>query len=262
MSRLHRAYLAPGREWLNGSVTLDERESRHLAKVLRVRMGDEIETFNGRGEVRLTSVKQVSPKAVELKSTEERLMVPSSPAFELGVAVPKGKKMDEIVRQATEMGATRLVPLVTNRSEGAADPERWESKRERWRIAAIEACKQSGNAFVPEIEKLLPLQDWLAALSSATFKIVASLESDALPLRIWLNEGEVAERPKEVALLVGPEGDLAPEEYGTARSLGFLPCAFGENVLRVDTAVVCAFAVAKEELQAYLATQPMNQSDD
>ena len=262
MSRLHRAYLAPGREWMDGSVTLDERESHHLAKVLRVREGDEVEAFDGRGGIRLSTVMRVAPSAVELKSVEERAMVPDSPLFELGVAVPKGKKMDEIVRQVTEMGATRLVPLVTDRSEASADPRRWESKREKWRMAAIEACKQSGNAFVPRIASFTPLDGWLTEFSSSTFKIVASLESDARPLRSWLNDGNMESPPTRVALLIGPEGDLAPDEYASARSAGFMPCTFGENVLRVDTAVVCAFAVAKEELQAYLAKQPINQSDD
>ena len=262
MSRLHRSYLTSDSQWLDDRVTLDERESHHLAKVLRAREGDEVEVFDGRGEIHRCRLIGVSANRVELKSMDKKFVEPACPSFVLGVAVPKGKKMDEIVRQAGEMGAARVVPLVTDRGEGSTDPGRWESKRERWRIGAIEACKQSGNGFVPKIESFLPLGDWLSGLSTETFKIVASLESDALPLRNWLNDGNLASSPAQVALLVGPEGDLAPDEYALAKDSGFLPCTFGPNVLRVDTAVVCAFAVAKEEFRAYLASQPTNHSDD
>ena len=262
MSRLHRSYLGSDRKWVDGKVTLEERESHHLAKVLRVREGDEIETFDGHGETHRALVVHVSPDAVNLKSVEMKTEIPNSPRFELGVAVPKGKKMDEIVRHATEMGATCLRPLVTHRSEGSADSDRWESKRKRWNLAAIEACKQSGNGFVPKIESFLSIGDWLSGLSTETFKIVASLESDARPLRTWLNDDQLGSSPTRVALLVGPEGDLAPDEYAAAKDNGFLPCTFGRNVLRVDTAVVCAFAVAKEEFRTYLAPQPLNHPDD
>ncbi|MGE4550869.1 MAG: RsmE family RNA methyltransferase [Opitutales bacterium] len=262
MSRLHRSFLASDSQWLDDRVTLDERESHHLAKVLRAREGDEVEVFDGRGEIHRCRLIGISANRVELKSTDKKFVEPACPSFVLAVAVPKGKKMDEIVRQAGEMGATRVVPLVTDRSEGSTDPGRWESKRERWRIGAIEACKQSGNAYLPEIAPFCALPDWLSSLSGGTFKILASLESDALPLRNWLDKGRAKEIPDEVALLVGPEGDLTPEEYASARTADFLPCNFGANVLRVDTAAVCAFAVAKEEFRAYLATQPTNHPDN
>ncbi|MFP6901577.1 MAG: RsmE family RNA methyltransferase [Opitutales bacterium] len=262
VSRLHRAYLAPDQKWSDDHITLDDRESHHLTKVLRAREGDEVETFDGQGEVRRCLVVRVSRSEMELESRDLWRQQPLSPAFALGVAVPKGREMDEIVRQAAEMGASRLVPLVTSRSEGSADSKRWKSKLERWRNGAIEACKQSGNAFLPEIEPFRSLEDWLANLSSETLKFVASLESDARTVRSWLNETNLVISPAEVALLIGPEGDLTSDEYATARSDGFLPCTFGETVLRVDTAVICAFAVAKEELRAYLAKHPLNPSDE
>ena len=253
MSRKHRSFLAPERHWQDGCVTLDERESHHLSKVLRAKEGDEVETFDGRGEIHRCRLIRIDAKRVELKSTGTVTCSPVRPAFVLAVAVPKGKKMDEIVRQASEMGASRVVPLLTVRTEGSTDPKRLETKREKWRIGAIEACKQSGNAFLPEIEPFRAFPDWLASLSEATCKILASLEPDALSLRQWLDRNKAGEIPNEVALLVGPEGDFTSEEYASARATGFLPCNFGANVLRVDTAVVCAFAVAKEEFRAYLA---------
>ena len=262
MARLHRSFLPPDRPWVDGRVTLDERESHHLAKVLRAKAGDEVETFDGGGEVRRCLMKKVSSHAVELESLEISSSAPVHPSFALGVAVPKGKKMNEIVRQAGEMGAACIVPLITARSEGSSDPGRWETKRAKWANEAIEACKQSGNPHLPEIEPFRSLGDWLTGLESETFKIVASLESDSFPLRHWLESPGSAERPQKIALLIGPEGDLTPEEYASARSAGFLPCTFGDNVLRVDTAVLCAFAVAKEEFRAYFALQPTNPRND
>ena len=261
MSRLHRAYSAPDREWARNRFVLDERESHHLTKVLRLRKGDEVEVFNGRGEVRKTVLVDVVKHKVELESKEIIQLEESVPSFVLGVAVPKGKKMDEIVRQATEMGVNRLVPLVTSRSETPNDQKRRASKLERWRIAAIEACKQSGNAFVPHIDSFRPLDDWLKGLSPSTFRIVASLEPDAQPLRRWLTKEPSSSPPTQVVLLVGPEGDLSSEEYDQARAHRFLPCDLGENVLRVDTAVVCAFAIAKEEFRAYLDMPPVQPNE-
>ncbi|MFP6855059.1 MAG: RNA methyltransferase PUA domain-containing protein, partial [Opitutales bacterium] len=95
MSRLHRSYIGPDRTWVDDRVTLEERESHHLAKVLRVREGDEIETFDGRGETRMARVVSVSPSSVELMSEVIRTECPEAPSFEIGVAVPKGKKMED-----------------------------------------------------------------------------------------------------------------------------------------------------------------------
>lgn len=158
--------------------------------------------------------------------------------------------MEDIVRQATELGVAVVAPLETTRVETRVDADRAERKRDKWRAVAIEAAKQCGNPWLPEIRPTSGLAGFLHApdVVAADLRLVASLRPEARPLTAILREFEVVNAgraPRSAAWLVGPEGDFTPEEAAAAAAAGWRPVSLGPLVLRCDTAAVCALGVLR-----------------
>ena len=240
----YRCYLFPDASVGPDSIVLDGRESHHLARVLRARAGETVEALDGRGRRYAGVVESVDARATRLQVesvVEER---PRTCRLVLLQSVPKGKAMDLVLRMATEIGATAVQPVFTEHGEVLMKGERLASKREKWRLVMIEACKQCGLAFLPELGEPLALSDFLGGLPSAgggEQRIVASLEAGARPLSDCF-----AGTPEQVQLAVGPEGDFSPGEYAQLREKGFLPARLGANVLRAETAAAYLLSVADQ----------------
>lgn len=158
--------------------------------------------------------------------------------------------MDEIVRQATEIGAARIVPLLTERTQVHLDGDRAEKKVEKWRITAIEAAKQCGNPWLPEIAPIQKLAECLAATGDFDLKLVASLHAGTTSLKTALAHYRAhhARPPQRVLWLVGPEGDFSPAEMTALIMAGAAPITLGPLVLRCDTAAICALSILSHEL--------------
>jgi len=235
--------LRPGQ----ATATLSPRESAHLVRSLRARRGDTVVLLDGAelvAEGRLASA-DGEAAAVELLKVS-RAPLPS-PAIALAQSMPKGGAMDDLVRSAAEAGAAEIQPLMTARCEVRLDPGRAADKAARWRDQAIEACKQCGNPWLAKVAPAATFRAWCDALpppAAGEMRLTASLEIDAAPIaRVDLAAAA------RVLWLVGPEGDLTPEEYAAARLAGFRPVTLGPNVLRAETA----------GLAAVLATQVLAQ---
>lgn len=237
-------------------LALSEAETHHLVQVNRAKMGDPVVAFDGRGTewtCRLGRMEGKKSAILRVDATATRAPLPC--AILLGQGVPKGGTMDEIVRQATELGAALIAPLATTRSEVHLDADRAAKKLEKWRTAATEAAKQCGNPFLPELAPLAALRDFLTTPSvrEAELRLIASLHSGARPLRTALSEFRAAHggrAPKSVAWLIGPEGDLTAEEVSLAIAAGWVPVTLGPLVLRCDTAAVYALSAVRAETEA------------
>jgi 16S rRNA (uracil1498-N3)-methyltransferase len=223
------------------SVTLSAEESGHLVRSLRARRGDSVVLLDGVGllaEGRLASADGEAAVVELLKVTRAPL---PSPTIIVVQAMPKGGTMDGLVRTVAEAGATGIQPLMSARSEVRLDAERATAKAARWRDQAIEACKQCGNPWLAEIAPVQGFRAWCDALrppQPGELRLTASLEIDAEPVgRVDLADAT------QVIWLVGPEGDLAPEEYAAARMAGFRPVTLGPSVLRAENAALaCVIA--------------------
>lgn len=227
---------------LADSITLDKRESHHLVKVFRARAGDGVEILDGKGRRyhgRLTCP-DARAAVVEIEQVEEV----DAPKHQVTLlqALPKGKAMDLILRMVTEIGASTLQPIYTHQSEVHFPRERLDGKLEKWRGTTIEASKQCGLAYLPEVRPPLDLPDWLAQNASARneLRIVASLEAGS---RLLLDALSAANLPDRITLAVGPEGDFSAEEYLALRENGFVPVRLGDHVLRAETAVAYMLSV-------------------
>ena len=232
-------------------IQLSPEESHHLATVNRCGRGDPVTVFDGHGREWITECVDASKGAVVLRVKESRQAKPRPHEITLGQALPKGATMDDIVRQATEIGAARIVPLVSERTQVHLDGDRAEKKIEKWRTTAIEAAKQCGNPWLPEIAPIQPLNAFIPSAKEYDVKLIASLHGGATTLRKSL-AGYTAKHsraPRQVLWLVGPEGDFSAAEMTAAISAGFQPITLGPLVLRSDTAAVYVLSILSHELQ-------------
>jgi 16S rRNA (uracil1498-N3)-methyltransferase len=232
-------------------LTLSPDESHHLVAVNRAHIGDTVVAFDGRGHEWICELAAEKKNAAVLKVRFKQNHKPLPYEITLGQALPKGQFMDAIVRKATEIGAIRIAPLESERTQVHLDGDRSDRKIEKWQTAALEAAKQCGNPYVPEI---LPVQNAAAFMESARgydLKLIASLQPGAKSLKTVLAGFQTAQKraPKKVLWLVGPEGDFTPAEMSLSQSAGFEPITLGPLVLRCETAAAYALSILSYELQ-------------
>lgn len=250
-----RAYLAHAPAYEAVELSLPPAETHHLVTVNRARPGDPVTAFDGQGAEWICRLDRVDGKktaVLRVVSSTRRPPLPCS--LILGQGLPKGGTMDEIVRQATELGAALIAPLATTRSEVHLDADRADKKLEKWRTASVEAAKQCGNPFLPRIDPVQSLATFLSGSPTrdAELRLVASLRPGARPLRAVLTDFRSTHEgraPRSAAWLIGPEGDLTPGEVDAALAAGWTPVTLGPLVLRCDTAAAYALAALRCETE-------------
>lgn len=240
--RLTRVYLdallEPGtRVALRGSA------ASHVTRVLRLRPGDALTLFNGRGGEYSGSIDKSHAGEVTVAVGEERTVERESPlALTLVQGVSRGERMDLVVQKATELGVSCIVPLLTERSVVRLDVQQAARKVAHWRGIAIAACEQSGRNRVPEVATPLALREFtgMARAVGAVGAVGARL---LLSPEAALRLDDVAPPVTEVTVLIGPEGGLTDSEEELARTAGFTPVRLGPRVLRTETAAIAALAL-------------------
>lgn len=241
----YRSFLFPESTLGEGFVVLDPRESHHLVRVFRARVGETIEVLDGAGKRYIGRIDVADAKAARIAVE----LVQESPRRGAEVtllqSMPKGKTMDLVLRMATEIGASVIQPVFTDQGDVQIKGERLLSKVEKWRVTMIEACKQCGLSHLPRLEMPEHLSVWLEQNPSAehSLRIVASLEEGSRPLADVLNQATDIE---SVVVAVGPEGDFTAEEYSRLRTCGFQPVRLGANVLRSETAAAYILSVVDQ----------------
>lgn len=232
------------------SLVVEGDRGHHLARVTRVRAGDRVTAFDGLGRERHAEVTAVGRGSVQLSWLGPALAGVAADAARVRwiQGIPKGDKMDLIVRQATELGVAAIVPVFTARSVPREQPERWAPRRERWERIAEEASRQSGRADVPTVELPQPLSAlWRVAPTDRVARLVA-WEGAVAPLRAAVDgAGTVA----SFEVLAGPEGGFEPAEVEVARNAGFVPVSLGPRILRAETtaaALLSALSVLRGDL--------------
>ena len=236
---------------VSAEITLSPEESHHLVAVNRAQKGDTVIAFDGRGLEWTCELATIRKQAVTLHVRATRALDPPGHEITLAQALPKGPAMDAIIRKATELGVARIAPMESERTQVHLGGERSEKKIEKWQTAALEAAKQCGNAFLPEI---LPVQNAAAFIEAAhgyNLKLVASLQPGAKSLKKILAAFQTVHlrAPKKVLWLIGPEGDFTPAEMSLSQRCGFEPVTLGPLVLRCETAAVYAISILSYELQ-------------
>lgn len=219
-----------------GVSLLPEDTAHHAVHVLRLRPGDEVILFNGRGGEYAGRIAAVERLRVAVDVLEHRRVERESPlAVTLVQGVSAGEKMDFTVQKATELGVAALQPVIAARSVGRLAGERAELKRVHWRRVAVAACEQCGRNRVPEVLPVLALAQFCGAAASEGARLLLSPLAQ-LGLRSAKLDGKVA-------LAAGPEAGFTAEEEAMLAAAGFLPVRLGPRVLRTETAALAALAV-------------------
>jgi 16S rRNA (uracil1498-N3)-methyltransferase len=241
---MHRHHVTPGQIG-QSPLVLGRIEARHLQTVLRVRQGDAIELFDGRGRTVAARIAACDRHGLTLEHTAAPVAHPA-PACRLTLApcVSKGRRMDWTLEKAAELGAGCIMPILSERSVIQLDtPGEADDKQARWQRIVVEATRQCGGAWVPEVMAPLPFDQALPRLRAIRPLLAAALTPDARPLREILADLAAATPPREAAWIVGPEGDFTPGEIERLREASARLCSLGAHVLRTETAAVYGLAV-------------------
>ncbi len=228
---MRRFAIAPERV-VDGRVTFDARQTRHLARVLRLGPGDTVVASDGAGHDYTVSLDAVRPRATGVVVGVAAAAGESPLAVTLVQGLPKGDKLETIVRAATELGVARVAPALAARTVVRLAERQAAVRLARWQRIAREAAKQSGRRVVPDVVAPRPLEACLDEARDADLALCL-WERDATPLATALN---AAARPRRVAVLVGPEGGLERAEVDAARARGWRVVGLGARILRTETA--------------------------
>lgn len=248
---MHRFYLPP-EECRGGLLTLTDREAHHAARVLRLRRGDYVVALDGAGKTFHSEVAEISRDAVKL-SVNRVEEFPAPPcAITLVQAIPKGKIFDSIIQKATELGVSRVVPLLSERVITQIDEDNAESKTNHWRMVAVESIKQSGSPWLPMVEPAIRPRELLARHEDFDLWLIASLQPGSRHPREWFQEfhGRAGHKPKTACIWIGPEGDFTAGEVSAVVAAGAKPITLGRLVLRCETAATYCLSVLNYETQS------------
>jgi 16S rRNA (uracil1498-N3)-methyltransferase len=246
---MHRFYLSP-EQCASGNFTLTGSEAHHAVRVLRVQRGEQAVVLDGVGGELRCEIRSAGRGAVELAVLERKSIPPVPCRITLLQAIPKGKIIESIIQKATELGAARIVPLLTERVVARLDTRERADKAGKWQQVAIEAIKQSGAAWLPRVESPPTLDEFLARNERTELALVASLQPNAQHPRRYFTEfqSKQGRPPTSACIWIGPEGDFTPAEVQQIEASGARPITLGRLVLRVETAAIYCLSILNCEL--------------
>jgi len=222
-----------------------EDEFQHQIKVLRRRTGDQIDFFDGRGgcfQGRITTIENRN-KWFQAEITESRIF-DQPPPLHLLVALPRNSKLDSIIQKSVELGVTMITPLVTTRTTVRLETEKkLKTRKEHWQRIAVASMKQSGNPYLPEINRPKKIEELNSELKR-NFPLKQIVFHPAAKNLQSLAEFNIT-RNDTVVIALGPEGGFSPDEIALLDSTGFVAAGLGERILRLETAVVAALTLVQ-----------------
>ena len=211
--------------------------ANHITRVLRLRNGDALTVFDGSGGEFGARIEEFRKDSVVVSVADHRPLDRESPLpLTLAQGISRGERMDWIIQKATELGASRIVPLFTQRSVVRLDEKQAERKLQHWRAIAVAACEQCGRNRIPDLAAPMDFFDVLPADSSGVTRLLLSPTGD---LRI----DDLQDVAKGITVLIGPEGGLEDVEQEAALAAGFKAVRLGPRVLRTETAAIAALTI-------------------
>lgn len=235
-----RRFYAPPENFKGENILLNAEETRHLRDVLRLRIGEKVNVFDGTGNEFLCTIEQIGKSETDLQILEK--VLPASPESDLdltlGVALLKGEKFDLVIQKACELGVTRIVPLKTKRADVKIKDEKEASKKiERWRKIALEAAKQSGRSKILIVEEITDFENFSSKYSDT--KIFFSERAGASFTEFVEQNSNI----ESVSAIVGSEGGWEDLEIEFAGRNGFQIITLGGRILRAETAAIAVSAL-------------------
>lgn len=218
------------------TLALPDATATHLLRVLRLGEGDEVLLFNGKGHDYRARIRNVGKRSADVQ-IEARVEVQRESPLQvtLAQALARGEKMDWVLQKATELGVSRIAPVVTERTEVRLDADRADRRLQHWRGVIASACEQCGRAVLPGIEEPQLLSNWLAQARAPGHLLLALAPE---------GEHSLTDLPafERLSLVIGPEGGLSPRDLDQLRAAGARGLRLGPRILRTETAGIAALA--------------------
>ena len=216
-------------------LTITGDDARHIGRSLRMRPGEELTVCDTRGIDCLCVVESVSDTDVLVKVVERRSS-DTEPTVKVTLyqGYPKGDKLETIIEKSVELGVSRIVPVLTERSVARPDEKSAARKLERWQRRALEAAKQCGRGCIPQVEPMVSFPA-VPAMMSRHDRALFCYELGGQPLAQALGQ-----QPGEVGIFIGPEGGISAAEAEALEAAGALPVTLGKRILRTETAPLAA----------------------
>ncbi|MCK4850234.1 MAG: 16S rRNA (uracil(1498)-N(3))-methyltransferase [Phycisphaerae bacterium] len=234
-------------------IELGGAEAHHLLNVRRVRIGEEVELFDGKGQKVRGRLESVAKKVTRIEVLEKYTQVSRGIEIVVACALAKGSRWGWLLEKCVELGAGKIWPVIFERSvvKGAGSTEQLS----KWNRRCIEAAKQCGQAYLPEIAQPRGLKEILEGTKGNWLGLVGAVNASAEPI---LRVLEKADRARGLVLLVGPEGGLSAQEQRLAEERGYEPVFLGENTLRVETATIGFLAAVRAWIESQIKNQKSN----
>ena len=224
----------------DAELVLQGEQANYLGRALRSRVGDSVIVFNGKGGEWPASIEHISKNSVTLRLGVVVESATESPLkIHLVQGISRGERMDFVVQKATELGVSRITPVLTHHGMVKLDQKRADKRRQHWQHVAESACEQSGRTQPPRIDEPLALNTWFGDRDSAG-KMEVVLQAAATSSLASLTAPTAG-----LCLLVGPEGGFSEREYEDAEIAGFQAASLGPRILRTETAALAAVTVAQ-----------------
>lgn len=218
-------------------VILDKEQIHHMKDVLRLKERDEVIVFDDKGNEYICFIKELINNEVILIIKGRQLSFKRGKKLNIAVAcaIPKKSRLDEVVDKLTQLGVDRIIPLETKRVIISLDENKRNIRLKRWNRIALSASKQSQRNTLPTIEPVKSIEEVLSEQRDYDLKLMPTLSGRRKTLKQILAKSN---NPKNILILIGPEGDFTEEEINLAKEVGFIPVSLGDLVLRVETAAI------------------------
>ncbi len=239
---MHRFYI-DSVEQNSKKAFISADEAKHAHKVLRLKKADQVIAFDGKGNQYKGVLESINSQTAIIEIQESEHVEKQEPKIILAAAMPKQSKFDDIVDKATQLGVDLLIPLITQRTIVKIDLLKQKDKIARWQRIAVEAAKQCGCLYVPQVAPIHTFEQIANNTDKYELTIIAALDDNVVLIRDVLKK----HKPKDILVFIGPEGDFTKREIGFARKLGAIAVSLGKNVLRCETASTMVLSILNYE---------------
>lgn len=244
--RIPRIYDANMPQEVGAEFTLDAFGANHISKVLRLKAGDKIFVFDGRGHEFEAELTESGKKTIAKLTNECERSVESPVQVELLQVISRGDRMDFTIQKAVELGISKIIPLTSSRCGVKLDGDRAQKKIESYQRIAISACEQCGRNFVPEVTSITTLANFIKEHSATSDTQSLCDEHGFINLTLDPRaQRKITDLPStgKYRILIGPEGGFSDDEVELANQAGFTGVTLGPRILRTETAALVTLSI-------------------
>lgn len=233
---------------IGDEIVIAGEEAHHIIRVLRLGPGHSVSISDGKSVESLGVISDIDIRdtKIKIRILDQNKSKETKPFITLLQALPKGEKFDWIIQKSTEIGVSKIIPVITQRTIVNILPSKLERRMERWNKIAIEAAKQSLRMDIPQIGELSTFDASLREVEKHHLSIIPWEQEKELSIRKALKsiDGTVT----KVAVFIGPEGGFSPEEVKKAKEMGAVSVSLGPRILRTETAAIAVCSILMYEL--------------